>query len=117
MQPSLQQWLDRKAAGPAPKRRLPKVKASRRAELSKYARILPAWKAAHPTCEVCPVIKAAGYQVRCTVKTTHPHHVKGRIGKLLYDERFFLSCCDGEGHPGFIHDRHPSIARELGLLA
>jgi len=93
-----------------------KVSSRRAAQLREYAKMLPAWKERHPVCEVCPVINAAGFNVKCLGKTDHPHHVKGRIGKLLTDERYLLACCGGESHPSFIHFTNKADAIALGLL-
>lgn len=64
----------------------------------------------HPFCEVrlpgclIPSIDAdnSGLQI---------HHKKGRVGKLLYDKRYFLSVC-GNCHR-YIED-HPEEAKENG---
>lgn len=47
----------------------------------------------------------------CTKKAKSVHHSKGRLGKLLTDERYFKSACDN------CHDwaeRHPDEAKEKG---
>jgi hypothetical protein len=87
--------------------------ALRRAE---YVRVLKEWMPLHPTCEVCPRIMAAGFTVRCTRVTTHPHHVKGRLGNNLLDTSTWLASCSGQGHPEWIHQTHKADAIRLGLL-
>ncbi len=79
--------------------------------------MLPGWRRRHPVCEVCPIIKAAGFAIVCKKVTTHPHHVRGRLGALLCDERHMLACCSGEAHPTWIHQTHKADARMIGLLA
>jgi len=93
-----------------------RITGKRLEQVEKYDRIKPAWLRDHPTCEIGPIIKAAGYKVTCRRTTTHVHHVAGRIGKKLLDQSDWLASCDGECHPSWIHDQHPSWARELGLL-
>ncbi len=80
-----------------------------------YRKEKPEWILQHPTCEIGPVLAKAGFNVRCKKVTTHPHHVRGRTGPLLRDQRYWLASCSGECHPQFIHD-NPSTARRLGLL-
>lgn len=117
MQPKFSDWLNRKPKGRAPKKPLPKMSKRKGADIAIYKKMLPGWIRANPVCKVCDVIKAAGYSVRCTKKTTHPHHIRGRNGPLLYDERYMMPACSGEGHPQWIHFTAPSIARQIGLLA
>ena len=89
-----------------------------RASLRKaeYARALADWLPLHPTCEIGPIIKRAGYEVRCNRVTTHPHHKKGRLGSNLCDTTTWLASCSGECHPFWCHQAHVKEARELGLL-
>jgi len=89
---------------------------ARAAQKARYRAMLPGWIREHPVCEVCPIINANGFSVRCLGKTRHPHHVKGRRGELLCDERWMLACCGGESHPQFIHQTHKQDAINLGLL-
>ena len=44
---------------------------------------------------------------------TEIHHCRGRLGRLLCDERFWMSVCTQQHR--WIHD-NPKEARELGLL-
>jgi len=89
---------------------------ARAAQKARYKAMLPGWVARHPVCEVCPIINRNGFSVRCLGKTRHPHHVKGRRGELLCDERWMLACCGGESHPTWIHQTHKQDAINLGLL-
>lgn len=116
MQPSLQDWLNRKPKGPAPRKRIPAKSAKRKALDPAYARAVSAHLKANPFCQVGPIIKAGGFPVICRGKATHVHHVKGRVGALLCDRRHFLSSCGGECHPRWIHDTHKAEAITLGLL-
>lgn len=95
---------------------LRRVSPKRAKDMAVYRAMLVGWMAKHPYCEIGPRIKAAGYSVRCLGKTTHPHHVKGRIGKLLYDERYLLASCGGECHPQFVHETNKDVAVKLGLI-
>lgn len=47
----------------------------------------------HPICEVHD----------CNNPSNQLHHKKGRVGKLLYDDEFFMACC-GVCHPARIHE-------------
>lgn len=94
-----------------------RVSVKRARQLAEYRKKVAAWLPLHPTCEIGPILKAAGfYHVRCKKVTKHPHHIKGRIGAMLCDERYWLASCAGECHPKFVHE-NPSTARRLGLIA
>lgn len=116
MQPSLQQWLDRKARGPAAKKRLPKVSKRKKRVNPLYTAAKRMHLAEFPFCQIGPIIRAAGFKVRCTGRARFIHHVKGRIGALLCDRQWFLSSCGGDCHPQWVHQSHVKEARELGLL-
>lgn len=96
--------------------RLPKVSRRQRERLAEYKRVLRAWLPLHPQCELGPKIREAGYQVCCKGKTTHPHHIKGRIGINLCDTSSWLASCSGECHPQFVHQTHVKESREMGIL-
>lgn len=100
-----------------PKGRIPHMSKKREGERAIYKKMLPGWLRAHPTCEIGPVFHAAGIPVKCLRRTTHAHHVKGRIGKILHDEKHMLASCSGECHPQAVHRTHVKEARKLGLLA
>jgi hypothetical protein len=55
-----------------------------------YNEIKPHWHKTHPYCEA--LCKDRGIK---TPSKPYPHHVRGRVGSLLYDVRFFLPTCDG----------------------
>lgn len=63
-----------------------------------------AFLAVHPLCEFPD----------CRCKSRDVHHVRGRVGSLLLDERFWKAMC--RQHHDWIN-RNPDAARELGLLA
>lgn len=92
-----------------------RVSNKRAKENREYAKVKAAWLPLHPTCEIGPKLARAGINVRCRKVTTHPHHIRGRIGTMLCDTRYWLASCAGECHPHFIHN-YPHTARRLGLL-
>lgn len=83
---------------------------------AEYEAIKKDWMPLHPTCEVGPIIAAAGFKVRCHRVTKHPHHTKGRLGTNLCDTSTWLASCDGECHPQWVHFTHVKEARKLGLI-
>lgn len=119
---SFKDWLNRPpklvSRGRGAKQvKMKRVSTRRAAQIARYKAMLPGWIARHPVCEVCPIIiKMGGFDVHCLGKTDHPHHVKGRRGELLCDERYFLACCGGESHPQWIHQTNKEDAIRLGLL-
>lgn len=70
---------------------------------ARYRKVVAAWKVGR----VCAFPK-------CRQVATSCHHVRGRIGRLLLDERFWVPVC--RVHHARIHAR-PAEARALGLLA
>ncbi len=125
---SLQEWIDRKPAGPKPKKRIerrtPLPRATKRIASvgAKAKREAPGYRAASlahltefPRCQIGPVFKAAGIDVLCLDTATHVHHSKGR-GKYLCDRSTFFSSCSGECHPRAVHELYVAEARALGLL-
>lgn len=58
--------------------------------------------------------------MRCAFKGCYygaqktPHHIRGRLGALLCDTRFWLAVCFK--HHNWIH-KHPDAARKRGYLA
>lgn len=115
-QPSFQDWLNRRPAGPKPKKRIPQVSKRHKVKLVEYSHAKRMHLAEHPTCQISPIIRAAGFAVRCTGRGRSIHHVRGRLGPLLCDRRYFLTSCDGECHPQWIHETHKDQAIKLGLL-
>ncbi len=116
MQPKFSDWLNRKPAGKKARKRIPKVSKKRGVQLGEYAAVKRMHLREHPTCQISPIIRAAGFTVRCRGRAKFIHHVRGKIGKLLCDRSHFLSSCDGECHPEWIHQTHVKEAWEIGLL-
>ena len=99
--------------GSTPVKRVSKKRIRQNGE---YRKAVKAHLAEFPVCQIGPRITEAGYPVRCTGVARSVHHVKGRTGALLCDRKHFLSSCDGECHPQWIHETHKDLARQLGLL-
>src|SRR6478736_7029977 len=98
------------------KKSVRRVSKKRSIQLAEYNKTKAGWLPLHPTCEIGPRIRAAGFAVACTGKTTHVHHVCHRVGAMLNDTRYWLASCSGECHPSWCHDTHVKEARELGLI-
>lgn len=109
-------WLERKPAGPKPRKRIPRVSKRKQRQLPEYEAAKKAHLRDNPVCQIGPIIMEAGHKVRCNYRAVSVHHVRGRIGKLLCDRRYFLSACDGECHIPWIHTTHKDEAKRLGLL-
>jgi hypothetical protein len=110
-----------RSARPRPKKglkksRIKRVSKKREGELAIYRKMLPGWLRAHPRCEIGPIFHAAGIHVNCMGRTSHPHHIRGRIGKLLYQEDNLLASCSGECHPQAVHQTHKDAAITLGII-
>lgn len=68
-------------------RKRPNPKSKKRIkEEREYKPAARAFKAANPEC-------MAMIPNECTEKTTDVHHIRGRAGRLLLDERFWLAVC------------------------
>lgn len=60
---------------------------------------------------ICEVTEAG---VRCASRASpHPHHKKGRVGRLLYAVEYFLAVCPR--HHNLIH-ANPKWAYQVGYL-
>ena len=68
------------------------------------------WKKANPWCQACPKLRPR----KKILRTTSCHHIRGRVGRLLLDERWWLPVCNVCHRE--IH-LWPAIARGLDLLA
>lgn len=118
---TLKEWLERKPKGPAPKRpiarnvRPKQVSARRRREAPGYKVATEEHLREFPSCQIGPVITAAGFHVRCLGVATHVHHTRGR-GRFLCDRTTFRSSCSGECHPQWVHFSNVAEATALGLL-
>lgn len=77
----------------------------RAAQEREYSKLRKDFLLSSPTCQ-------AKLPNRCTHHATDVHHMKGRIGPLLTDTKFFLAVCRS------CHDwieTHPEEAKELGF--
>lgn len=83
---------------------LRKVSDKRKDDLREYKRQKRAYLKKHPRCEVHG----------CRKDGEDIHHKRGRIGRLLSDQRWFMTTC--RYHHEKIH-RNPGWAREMGYLA
>lgn len=87
---------------------LKKVSKKQSGRLSRYYPIRDAFLADNPACRIC-FERGLGL-----VQSTEVHHLRGRLGSLLFDTRgFCASCFSCRTWP---HD-NARQAREMGLLA
>lgn len=82
-----------------------KTNAAQSEERKRYESLKRKWHAEHPLC---------GFRGCIANAEIHPHHIRGRLGALLCDTRFWLPVC--RKHHNWIHE-HPNDAREMGFLA
>lgn len=104
---TFQQWLDRKPAGPAPRKRIAKVSKKRRGENAYYSRKRREFLARFKFCAVSPALFGR------KAKSTEIHHRAGRIGANFLNEATWLPVC--RAAHDWIH-QHPSDARRRGWL-
>jgi len=87
----------------------------RAAERNAYKARARQWLKEHPVCEACAALFGLAAVVdRAPHKSEAVHHKRGRMGKLLLDERHWLAVCN-HSHD-FIHN-NIAIARAAGLIA
>lgn len=87
---------------------LKKQSRARQREMTQYYDDRREFLRAHPACGICLCLDQTPRQA------TEVHHSRGRIGRLLLDQRFWVpSCRPCREIP---HNR-PNWAREMGLLA
>lgn len=121
-QPSLKDWLNRKPAGPKPRKRLKqtplrRVSSKHGKKLREYFRVRADYLAKQAACEAGLVILKAKlpefYHVpRCEVWAKEVHHIAGRGSNLCNTDTFCAIC--PECHR-WVH-AHGQKAREIGLL-
>lgn len=103
---------------PAPRARIKSRSKVMRGKMAYYNIRKRVFLEAHPSCDACHKLAGAITTSYPIQKAVHPateiHHLRGRAGKLLLDERFWVGVC-ADAHR-FIHDR-PEVARKAGLLA
>jgi len=104
---SLQDWLNRKPAGPKPNQRIKPVSKKRRGETADYTKKRKAYLSAHPLC-ACSM-SLFGYHQRAD----QIHHKAGRLGPNYLDQSTWLPVCR-ESH-AWIH-AHGNKARKLGWI-
>lgn len=94
---------------------LKKIARSRRKKLASYFVVKAEWlrRPENELCAICRARREAGEAI-LQGKATEVHHVRGRIGRLLCDTRFFIASC--RGCRDWPHE-NPVRARELQLLA
>jgi hypothetical protein len=99
------------------KRRKPlkKISRSKRQRLRSYYAVQEEFlsRPENSSCGVCIRLRERGENILLQ-PATECHHMRGRAGSLLTDERYFLPCC--RGHREWIHE-HPRLSREMGILA
>ncbi len=131
---SFEDWLERKPAGPKPRKPLKRTALKRSTkrlnrtqvrrvskkharELREYQKVRVEYLAEHAACEAGPIILAArlpvAYQVpRCGVWSNQVHHT-ARRGPNLLNKDTFCACCP-DCHRWI--ETHAQKSRELGLL-
>lgn len=119
-----QQYKEAKRAAAATERiiatrkqpkRIAQRSASQKLRTAEYLAARRPFLAKRPNCEACPKMTGANPLVDAKPHpATDIHHKRGRLGKLLLDERHWLPCCK-QAHD-WIH-RNPALARALNLLA
>ncbi len=83
----------------------------RQKEEAQYNKRVKEWKLENPWCRACPAVFPMDPAPQ---PTKDCHHMAGREGKLLLDEKWWLPVCrDCHSWIG----ASPNTARELGLLA
>lgn len=87
--------------------RLKSVSKKRQRQNSEYNKVRDVFLKEHPKC-------MAGVAGVCKGSATEIHHIRGRVGRLLCDKRFFLAIC--RPCHNWIGD-NGAEARRKGLLA
>ena len=94
----------RRGSGLTRKSRIRSVSKKESARKGKYEAKRRPYLEKHPRCEVNAVPE-------CTRVSVDVHHMKGKIGDLLLDERWWMPTC--RFCHGYIED-HPAEARQRG---
>lgn len=89
-----------------PRQTVNPVSTIRAVQLREYRRTVKAWKA-------LPENRMCRFPGGCDRPTSDNHHLRGKIGALLNDQRFWCPLC--RAHHDWVRD-HPIAARALGLL-
>ena len=79
----------RRKAAQKPRQRVRPRSAAEQARMDAYRPVRDAYLAEHPRCEV------VWFGQPCCNPSVDNHHLRGRLGTLLCDTRFFLAVCRG----------------------
>jgi len=106
--PIARHWTPKAECNKLRRAPLKKQSKSRKAKMEVYYRARERFLRDHPVCGACLTRDMnPGVATQC-------HHARGRIGRLLLDERFWIGVC--EPCHSWIH-AHANQARDLGLIA
>lgn len=78
-----------------------------------YYRVRNEFLKEHKLCQVCLGQQIEGLIVPPVMPATDVHHIRGRVGRLLCDPRFFLAVC--RRHHDLIRDQ-PRWAKSHGYI-
>ena len=84
-----QQDAQRRKAAEKPRQRVRPRSAAEQARMDAYRPVRDKFLAEHPRCEV------VWFGQPCCNPSVDNHHLRGRLGTLLCDTRFFLAVCRG----------------------
>ena len=108
-------WRERIQQARQPRPAIATASRARRSELVAYRKERREFLRSAPYCEVCVAIATLDRSFkRREHESEDVHHVRGRIGRLLRDRRWWKAVCR-EAHD-WIHG-NPNLARALELLA
>ena len=82
-------------------------------QLRAYSKRLKGWKKEHPHCAACALLMLYRPGPPLIRRTSECHHIRGRNGKLLLDENYWLPVC--RWCHNFITEQG-KLARKLGLI-
>lgn len=71
------------------RKRIPYVSESRKLDNKLYKQARKEYLANHPYCERCLELNTYFFG-----RSNQIHHRKGRVGSLLFNNKFFMACCD-----------------------
>jgi len=110
--------LTRPAPRPKKSKVIPKMSEKRAKQIEEYMKKRKDYLRERPLCNAWSRIHGwamdAGLKAFRRERATEIHHKRGRIGKMLLDERFWVAV--SRTSHNWIH-AHPTEARKLGLLA
>lgn len=97
---------------PKPRKPVRPVSVRRAAELAEYRKRRRRYLKEHPECECCLGAVSDGTRMKVN-KSEDIHHTRGRWGKLLNMECYWLAVC--RWHHRLIGE-YPDLARDMGWL-